>query len=73
MAKVTAWISILFGLHTVGYAIFADTFEGYAELPLPPKGERDRLSKEKPSVWARVGGVLLGLAFCAYGVYGLYH
>jgi hypothetical protein len=71
MTKMTAWIAILFGMHTVAYAIFARSFVGNAELPLT-EDERNALVKKRPSVLARIAGVCLGLAFCAYGMYSLF-
>ncbi len=70
--KITAWISILFGLHTVAFAIFASHFVGNAEHPLT-KEERNGLLKEKPTFWHRVAGVAFGIVFCLYGAYVLLH
>ena len=72
MTRITAWISLLFGVYTIAYAIFAKRFVGNAELPLT-QDERNRLLEIKPSVRARFAGVCLGIAFCMYGIYGLIH
>jgi hypothetical protein len=72
MMKITAWISILFGLHAIALAIFAIYFIGNAENPLT-KEERDGLLKGKPNFWHRVAGIGLGIIFCLYGAYVLMH
>jgi hypothetical protein len=71
MMRLEAWISLLFGLHTMVYSIVARRFVGNAELPLTEE-ERNRLLAKRPSLWLRVVGVCIGMVFCAYGLYSLW-
>jgi hypothetical protein len=71
MTRLTAWISLLFGLHTAVYSLAASRFIGNAELPLTEE-ERNDLLRKRPSRWLRLVGFCIGTAFCAYGLYNLW-